>query len=321
MAHELAFVNGKASIAFVGEKPWHGLGQELTENASLEVWKRESGMDFEIKDSPITFQADGETKVYTGSRALFRSDTGDQLSIVSDDYKVVQPGEVLDFFKDLVSLNGMKLQTAGVLYGGRRFWALADTGRAADVLGSDRVVGNLLLVTSCDGTMATNARFVATRVVCANTLSLAMREDSKNAARVTHRSTFDPVKVKQKLGIFDDAWETFRQNITDLSKVKMSDTDSQKFLWKLLAKPNVEADKQPYTVEKDLQAIMKRAKYGMGADKTYGTLWGLLNGVTEFVDHESRNRTPDHSFWAAQFGKGNDLKSKAFEMALDFMAA
>src|SRR5690606_6282130 len=225
MEHQIALVKGKASIAYVGDKPWHGLGQELTPDASIETWKKEAGMDWEIKDSPITFNDGSGPKVYKGSRVLFRSDTGEQLSIVSDEYRVVQPGEVLDFFQDLVALQGFKLTTAGVLYGGRRFWALADTGREMDVLGKDRVKGMLLLTTSCDGTMATTAMFTTVRVVCNNTLTLAMNKDSKNATRVTHRSVFDPTKVKADLGLLDEAWETFKANIIAMCKVKMTDND------------------------------------------------------------------------------------------------
>jgi phage/plasmid-like protein (TIGR03299 family) len=316
MSHELAIINGKASMAYVGEKPWHGLGQELTANASLETWKKEAGMDWEIKDSPIRYMVDGEAKIYTGDRVLYRSDTGEQLSIVSDQYKVVQPGEVLDFFQDLVSLQGMKLATAGVLYGGRRFWALADTGRAFDVLNNDRVKGMLLLTTSCDGKMATSAMFTSVRVVCNNTLSLALSSDSKSATRVTHRSIFDPTKVKADLGLVDKAWEEFKSNITTMSKIKMSENAAHDFLRKLLEREGVPAEKQPYTVDRDVAAIMKRMKDGMGTNKTEGTLWGVLNSVTEFVDHDGRARIPDHALWGSWFGKGANLKSKAYENAL-----
>lgn len=319
MAHQIAFVKGKASIAYVGDKPWHGLGQELTPDASIETWKKEAGMDWEIKDSPITFNDGSCSRVYKGSRVLFRSDTGEQLSIVSDEYRVVQPGEVLDFFQDLVALQGFKLTTAGVLYGGRRFWALADTGREMDVLGKDRVKGMLLLTTSCDGTLATTAMFTTVRVVCNNTLTLAMNKDSKNATRVTHRSVFDPTKVKADLGLLDEAWETFKANIIAMCKVKMTDNDAYDFVKKLLVKPDREADKQPYTVERDVQAILKRVRNGMGTNRAYGTLWGVLNGITEFVDHESRARIPDHALWSSWFGKGSKLKTKAYEAALELI--
>lgn len=199
MAHEVYVKNGKAALAFVEDVPWHGLGNELSTGASIETWKTEAGMDWEIKESPVLFKTPNGQQVYSDQKVLYRGDTNDQLAIVGDSYKVVQPGEVLEFFRDLVDMNGMKLSTAGVLFGGRRFWAMVDTGRAAEVLKNDRIVGNLLLTTSCDGTMATNAVFTAVRVVCNNTLKLAMRDTEKAdvlKARVTHRTEFNPLKLK-----------------------------------------------------------------------------------------------------------------------------
>ena len=316
MAHELDIRNGKAAIAFVGDTPWHGLGQELTDGASIETWKTEAGMDWQIQESPVMFNTPAGQQVYTDQKILYRGDTNEQLSIVGDNYKVVQPGEVLEFFRELVGLQGMKLSTAGVLFGGRRFWALAETGRAAEVLKNDKIKGNLLLTTSCDGTMATSAMLVATRVVCQNTLRLALGENSAVSTRVTHRVDFDPYKLKQEMGLIDQAWDKFMDNVKQLSTRKINDNDSYKFVYDLLKKPNLSADDQPYTVGRDIANILNRAKQGMGQDQAGGTLWGLLNGVTEFCDHETRTRMADRALWNSWFGNTANLKTKAFDKAL-----
>lgn len=318
MAHELAFVKGKASIAYVGEKPWHGLGQELTENASLDVWRTESGMDWEIKSSPVEYKIDGmeESVDYPAKRILYRSDTGAPLSIVSKDYKEVQPGEVLDFFKDLVELQGMKLSTAGVLFGGRRFWALADTNHACDVLGNDRVKGMLLLTTSCDGSIATTAQFTSVRVVCNNTLALSLNTTG-NRTSISHRSVFDPLALKDKLGLIDKQWESFRQTINDMSKIKMSDKDTANFVFDLIV-----PDAQPEatkTMEKEVSAILNTIRNGMGTNKAYGTLWGVLNGITEHVDHKGRGRSADTKLWNTWYGIGAKVKEEAFTKALELV--
>ena len=319
MAHELALRNGKASIAFVGETPWHGLGQELSDGATIETWKSEACMDWDIKESPVWFQDEGGMQTYNGSKVLYRSDTKEQLSIVGDQYKIVQPGEVLEFFRDLVEMQGMKLNTAGALFGGKRFWALADTGRAGEILGNDRIKGMLLLTTSCDGTMATTAQFTTVRVCCANTLSLSLQKDGAKSNRITHRSDFDPKKLKKDMGLLDNAWDTFMQNVKDLSKTKISDKASKDFIYNLIARPDTPVGEQPYTVAKDIEGIMHRAKYGMGSDQAYGTVWGLVNGVTEFVDHESKARIADRALWASWFGKGAELKTKSYQAALELI--
>lgn len=324
MAHEIANINGKASMAFVGDRReiWHGLGQELTDNASIEVWKQQAGMNWEIQSSPITFQTPEGINTYTGQRVLYRGDNNQQLSIVSDDYKVVQPGQVLEFFRDLVEEQGMKLSTAGVLFEGRRFWALADTGRAADILGNDRIKGMLLLTTSCDGTMATNALFTSVRVVCNNTLRIALKsnQDAAGRIRVSHKVEFDPKNIKDKLGLVDKAWNDFLSNITDLSKARIDDKSAQKFVYDLFAKKDIPVEEQPYTVAKNVNAILSRYTNGMGTNMVGGTLWGLVNSVTEHIDHDTAHmRKADAKLWDTWYGKGSDIKTNALNKALEMV--
>lgn len=182
MAHEITIrENGKAEFAFTGSRNdiWHRLGSELTENASLEDWKREAGLDWEIFESGTLFQYMNETgQLVTApvkdKKTLFRNDNKTPLAIVGKNFKIVQPEQVLEFFRDLIELNGMKLSAAGSLFGGTKFWATAETGKSSNVISDDAVKGYLLSTTSCDGSQATTAKFTSTRTVCNNTLSIEM---------------------------------------------------------------------------------------------------------------------------------------------------
>ena len=80
-----------------------------------------------------------DLKTYPDSKVLYRSDTLAPLSVVSNRYQVVQPHTVLEFYRDLVATAGFELETAGVLKGGRKLWALAKTGQETVLKGSDRV--------------------------------------------------------------------------------------------------------------------------------------------------------------------------------------
>lgn len=167
------------TMAYAGEIPWHGLGNRLLPNQPIEVWAKQAGMDWHIEESEVRYIAGksgiGSIRDYPGQRVLYRSDNKMPLSVVSNRYKVVQPGEVLEFYRDLTTHNGFELETAGVLREGRKFWALARTGQSATLKGQDRVDGYLLLATACDGTLATTAQFTSVRVVCNNTLAVAVR--------------------------------------------------------------------------------------------------------------------------------------------------
>jgi len=347
MAHELAFVGNKASIAFVGDVPWHGLGQSLTKDASIETWSKEAGLDYPIKSAPVKFDIPSEnssttlkalgintpeveTKNYNRRRVLYRGDTHEELSIVSDDYRIVQPAQVLEFFRDLVQEGGgqMYLETAGALFGGTRYWAMANTNREEDVLKNDRIKCRLLLVSSCDGTLATTSKLVAERVVCNNTLKVAMGESASNQqqVRVTHGATFDPKKIKEALGLIDSGWDTFMTNIKSMAAKKVTDLDVKQYIAEIMLNKaqfaefeNTEGGKVHSRVQSKLDTIFNMYKgTGMGADLATGTLWGALNAVTEYADHRI-GEIDDNKLWNSWFGITESMKNKAYELAMDMV--
>ncbi|WP_439510088.1 DUF932 domain-containing protein, partial [Marinimicrobium koreense] len=188
------------NMAYVGQTPWHGLGRQLDSGLPVDDWVIQAGMDWEIQESPVRFIAGqreylGEIKPFDDHKVLYRSDTHDPLSVVGNRYKVVQPREILEFYRDLTERSGFELETAGVLKGGRKLWALARTGQSTTLKGKDTTKGYVLLATACDGTMATTAQFTSVRVVCNNTLAVALGSGA-GAVKVPHRSVFDAEAVK-----------------------------------------------------------------------------------------------------------------------------
>ena len=198
MAHMIDTTTGTAAIAFAGQTPWHGLGQALTPDASIETWTREAGLNYTVKESPVLFQTDAATmpEEFKGRKVLHRSDTGAALAVVSDGYRVVQTSEVMGFFGKLVELGGFQMETAGVLSYGRRVWALAKVNEGADIVEGDTVRPYVLLGTSYDGTMATVAKFTSIRVVCNNTITAALGRENAGTVRVLHSERFDPDAVR-----------------------------------------------------------------------------------------------------------------------------
>lgn len=313
MAAEIDMSNERANIAFVGEKPWHGLGTELTKDSPIEVWEKEAGFNWTAKESTITVKTDDGSKLFTGRKAIYRSDTNEPLSIVGENYKIVQPKEVLEFFRDSLS-QGMYLETAGMLFGGRRFWALANTGEQFQVLGKDTVKGYLLLSTSIDGALASSAQFTSVRVVCNNTIQIALNQSVKASerVRVTHRQNFDPLKIKAQLGIMDSSWVNFKQKVEALSKVKLSDNDAFENFKRIIVGEDVGKEISNANM-RNIAELDKLYKTGMGSQYAYGTAWGQLNAFTEMIDHH-RGRIPSNQFDFAQFGGGAKEKVKVMDM-------
>jgi len=313
-----------SSMAYVGQQPWHGLGSQLTPRQPIEVWAKQAGMAWTIESSEVRFVTGngnlGAIHAYPDQRVLYRSDTEAPLSVVSARYQVVQPAEILEFYRDLTEVSGFELETAGVLKEGRKFWALAKTGQSGTLKGKDTVNGYLLLATACDGTLATTAQFTSIRVVCNNTLQIALGNGT-GAVKVPHRSQFDAAAVKRQLGIAVSSWDAFMVRTKALAERKVTDSAAEVFFRRVLTYPTTNpADSAALAVnERALKAVSQLyGGRGKGAElaSASGTAWGLLNAVTEFCDHHRRARTDDHRRDAAWFGQGATIKQKAWDEAL-----
>ncbi len=227
------------SMAYTGQTPWHGLGNVLPPQQSLDVWLQAAGMDWTIEQSDVLYQGTPDNAIlhtYPDSKVLYRSDTLAPLSVVSQRYNVVQPHEVLHFNQDLVEAGGFELETAGSLKGGRKLWALAKTGQDLMLKGGDLVKSYLLLATSCDGTLCTTAQFTSVRVVCNNTLQVAVGNQSA-AIKVPHSTQFDAAAVKQALGLVVSQWDHFGQHAKALSQRPVAPQEALRFFSELLAQP------------------------------------------------------------------------------------
>lgn len=314
------------SMAFVGQTPWHGLGNKLSEKQPIEVWAQQAGMDWHIQSGDVRFVEGhnnlGSIHAFPEQQVLYRSDTKAPLSVVSRRFQVVQPEEILEFYRDLTEIGGYELETAGVLKGGRKLWALARTGQSTTIKGRDEVNGYLLLATACDGTLSTTAQFTSVRVVCNNTLAIALG-DNAGAVRVSHRSTFDADVVKRQLGIATSSWDGFMARMKALSECKVTDTRATAFISRVLA-PTYDIDAKPSTANQNAQKAVLRLYdgQGMGAEfaSASGTAWGLVSSVTQYVDHHRRARSQDNRLDAAWFGQGAALKQKAWDEALKMVA-
>ncbi|SDJ98646.1 DUF932 domain-containing protein [Billgrantia gudaonensis] len=322
MAHQIE------QMAYVGDTPWHGLGQQLSRHQSLEVWRQQAGMDWHIEASPVRFIADGAGHLgsihsFPEQKVLYRSDTRAPLSVVSQRYKVVQPEEVLEFYRDLTEYAGYELETAGVLKGGRKFWALARSDLGTALKGQDQVNAYLLLATSCDGSLATVATPTSVRVVCNNTLTIAV-DGMAQGVKVPHSTEFNPQRVKQQLGISVSQWDDFMYRMKTLAERKVSQEEVKTYFQSVIC--NAEAPTDDPSKLPNVRALNRVQKLfhgeGRGAQlcTAQGTAWGLLNAITEYVDHEKRARSNDYRMDSAWFGQGASLKDKALASAMALVA-
>jgi phage/plasmid-like protein (TIGR03299 family) len=315
-------------MAYAGATPWHGLGNQLTPKQPIEIWQREAGMDWQIQESSVHFKSDAVGHLSTihsfpEQKVLYRSDTKAPLSVVSQRYHTVQPREVLEFYRDLTEVSGYELETAGVLKGGRKFWALARTGQGTALQDNDLVNGYLLLATSCDGTLATTATPTTVRVVCNNTLTIAL-DGNTNAIKVPHNTRFDPGAVKKQLGIAVSSWDEFMYRMRHLAERKVQWHEALGYFMSVLCDTSP-SDNLPEQLPNEralrkVQELYEGRGRGSQLASARGTAWGLLNAVTEFVDHERRARSIEYRMDSAWFGQGAQIKQRALDQAMQLAA-
>ena len=327
MAHQIFRIKGKDCMAYTGDQPWHRLGQKLEVGAPIEEWQKAAGFDFSINSSPVEYQAAGALW-YSDStkRVLYHSASLKPLAIVSDRYHVVQPIDVLEFFRDLIDHMGYQMETAGVLFDGQKYWAMANTGLAANILGKDRIESRLLVATSCDGSLKTSVRPTSVRVVCDNTLRAAgayTKAKDACAVSVSHRTQWTPElagKIKEKLNLKDN-WSEFIDHARALAECKVTEAQALKFAVEVLGDPEKEYEPQYLDCKPVAMTLQLFNGLGRGSElkSSKGTAWGLLNAVTEYVDWYA-GRDSDNRVVLSQFKGGAVTKNEAFAKAMEFVA-
>lgn len=321
MADLIDMSNYRANIAYLGVKPWHGMGTEMpSAGATLDEWRKAAGLTWEAREAKVLFQPNPDSNTaeeFDERKVLFRSDTLAPLSVVGAGYKPVQPGQVVHFYEDLCDRHGFAMETMGALKGGKMIWALAKTGVGARLGGIDAVDAYLLLYTSFDQSSATVAKFTSIRVVCHNTLTMAAAEGKGAKVAIRHDSTFDAAKVKVELKV-GDAWTEHVHALEAMTAVRVDPQQQVRFL---LGVYHNMIPGQPDPTNKADRTLTRLATILTGAPgaklaTARDTVYGLLQAVMYDVDHSKRARTDDGRLASAWMGAGEALKMKAYHAAM-----
>ena len=320
MSHAIMIKNGVAQYAST-QREWHGLGQMMPVGASVEEWQQAAGMDYEVQRGFVRYATErGQTaeqmRVVKEKVVLFRSDTKDALGVVSDGYKVVQPREVLEFFRDWAEAGGLTIESAGVLFGGKRYFATAKIASAVGVDGTqDKIVPYALLSTSADGSLATEGRWTAVRTVCNNTLRMALNDAP--VFRLTHRSEWQPEKFKSIVEDANAEFGAFMSTARKLAAIKVEAKLAEEMTLALFRKGQTDSDK----VKESrgfvrVMELFNGAAKGATLETARETSWGWLNACTEYFDHHVRAHNDENRMASALWGQGDDMKNRALEIAL-----
>ena len=161
------------------EKPWHGLGVVVKEAPTSEEALRLAGLDWNVVQEAIYTPFREKIE---GFKANVRDTDRKVLGVVSDRYKVVQNVEAFSFTDELLG-HGVRYETAGSLSGGRRVWLLARLPREYIIAG-ERISPYLVFSNTHDGSGSVKVAVTPVRVVCNNTLNLALETAQRSFSMV-----------------------------------------------------------------------------------------------------------------------------------------
>lgn len=323
MSHEVE------TMAYAGQTPWHGLGVKVEPTLTAEQMMVAAGLDWQVVKRPLMYKVGKDSRRTIKDRFALVRDTDDQyLSLCGPKYTPVQNKDVFDFFKKFVDAGHMEMHTAGSLMDGKFVWALAKVGDHFTLPGDDRVEGYLLLMSPHDAGRSMVIQHTSVRVVCWNTLNVALGEGTKHGAgavRLTHVRAFDEGVREQAevaLGLSHEHLLKFKVAAETLQQVRLDTETTEEYFSKVFKlDPRDVPDEERKRDSRVLVKLRAALEHAPGAQLpgSVGTAWGALNAVTYVVDHQlGRDRAKVmRDNW---LGYRGETKRRALDEALKLAA-
>ena len=294
----------------VREVPWHGLGTIVETAPNSADALRLAGLDWEIVSQPI-FDAAG--REIHGYHANVRSSDNSVLGIVGSRYTIVQNKDAFDFTDALLG-DGVTYETAGSLRNGRTIWLLAKMPERT--VAGDKFDPYLCFCNTHDGSGAVRACMTPIRVVCNNTLNLAL-SGAKRAWSTPHRGNVQAKleEARQTLLLADEYMRKLDEQADKLANEKMTDGEVKKALDTMFAVPADATERIKNTAEQakdEIIVCMMRPDVA----QFLNTKWGFLNAVSDYVGHSApvrQTKRYEENRWGKIIG-GHALLDRAYQL-------
>lgn len=305
MAHEVE------TMAYSGQTPWHGLGTQVSDRLSSDEMLVAAGLDWLVEKLPLHTEAGPVPDHF----AVTRMDRNEALGIVGNRYVPVQNHEAMAFFDDYLRGADLTMETAGSLYEGKIIWGMAKLPFEFLIGGEDEIQSYLVLTNNHAGEGALTALLTTVRVVCQNTLNVALSRTG-SAWRMPHDREFDAsakTEARQMLGLAKYRVGAFRREAEALCQISVAPEPARELVISWFGEPGRAATEQPKRVDQVLSLFHGQAigSEHVSADRS---AWGLLNAVTEFVDHAgaSKSGMQRRMRTSAVVGAGAKLKQRVY---------
>ena len=311
------------TMAYAGELPWHGLGTEVSNDLTPAQMMQKAGVDWKVQEVESFIEFNGERKK-TGQKSLVRSTDGRILTNVGEGWNPVQNEAAFEFFSEFVLAGDMEMHTAGSLRDGEYVWALAKVKESFDVFGEAKVDPYLLFSNPHKYGKSIDVRFTPIRVVCNNTLTLSLNQDSKNGVRLSHRTQFNPEMVKETLGLAHEKFAKYKEMAEFLGSRKVTAESLIQYYNTVFPNTSrtemVKEVKQYEDLSRNAKLCYDALEVQPGAEFAAGTWWQAFNSVTFITDHV-QGRNADNRLHSQWFGQNQARKVVAAEKAVEFATA
>lgn len=314
-----------APAPFVPLAPWRGIGVDVASKHSADAIV-EAKLDWNVESVSVSSLKDDSGNNFNSDIFLtYRTDNRRTLGAVTDRYKIVQNSEAFSFLDSLVDDGNLEYETCGTLQGGRTVWMLGRIPLVDEVADGDAMKRYILFANSHDGSAAIRCFPTSVRVVCQNTLNLALRQGRGEGVTIHHKGDIN-IKLNNARTMLAESNKMFAEynaRFQKLAQHKIDTTWLNNYLGQVFPVPSKEG--KALTGRNNIVAAVKSLYHESPLNNfgdIKGTAWAALNSVTEYVDHHGRTHITDgrgekeSRFNGVIFGSGANKKNIAVDVAL-----
>ena len=300
------------SMFYVRETPWHGLGTKVMEAPDSEGALIAAGLNWNVIQEPIFT---GENEPIRGYKANIRDSDRRVLGVVTDRYKVIQNHEAFAFTDELLG-QGVRYETAGSLQDGKKVWLLAHMPHEY-IISGERISPYLLFSNTHDGSGAIKVALTPIRVVCNNTLNLAL-STAKRSWSMVHtgdiRSKMQ--EARDTLFMAERYMDELGKEFEALRLKKLPDQKVMEYIEILLPVEDGSTPQQIKNIERLREDMKIRYFDAPDLQDTGKNAYRFINAVSDFATHaKPLRRTANYKEnLFARTAEGNPLIDRAYQM-------
>lgn len=300
------------SMFYVRETPWHGLGTRVKEAPSSKDALIYAGLDWKVIQEPVYTESQ---ELIEGYKANVRDSDRRVLGVVTDRYKVIQNEEAFAFTDALLG-EGVRYETAGSLQGGKKVWMLARMPHEYIITG-ERISPYLLFSNTHDGSGAIKVALTPIRVVCNNTLNLAL-SIAKRSWSMIHTGDIQGKlqEAKDTLLLADRYMDSLGKEFENLRMKSMTDKQVMEYIEVLLPVEEDGTMKQKRNIEHLREDLKMRYFDAPDLQDVGKNAYRFINAVSDFATHaQPLRKTANYKEnLFARTVEGNPMIDKAYQM-------